>query len=162
MKSIPYIVFKYSGLLLAGLCIIWWFCYLSPLNVPEYVPYTPIRIYGALILALVLPVYIIAQKSMLKSDATLKIVELVLISAVIGFISEFLFHVILLFINAAEAFYRLVEQTLVTTVIFAFISFFVAFQLKTRRTGQLILLIVLCGVLLNIARWLFHWNPDTR
>lgn len=120
------------------------------------------KIYGALILALVLPVYIIAQKSMLKSDATLKIVELVLISAVIGFISEFLFHVILLFINAAEAFYRLVEQTLVTTVIFAFNFFFVAFQLKTRRTGQLILLIVLCGVLLNIARWLFHWNPDTR
>src|SRR5262245_16582328 len=85
---------KYSSILLIGLLFEWWIVYYSPLNLPESIPYTPIKISGLLLIALILTVLIIAEKKFFRLNEQSSIWKLTLLGGAIAFIAEVVFQLI--------------------------------------------------------------------
>lgn len=123
---------------------------MSPFGIPEYIPHTPIKIYGLLVIGTILTVLIFAQKELLRKNATLGIIELTLLGTAICFIREFIFQIILSFTETSDKLYHFIVALTSITIICAFLSFFVAFQLKTRHTKRLLLFIVLSLILFKL------------
>jgi hypothetical protein len=138
MKPATIIILKYSGLLLFAFLIAWWFCFFSPFNIPEYIPHTPIKIYGLILTALILTTLILSQKELLKENEIRSVINLTLLGTVINFVNELIFQFILSFTETSDKLYHFIMGTTTTTIFCAILSFFVAFQLKTKRTGRLI------------------------
>src|SRR5580692_4748566 len=150
MKPVTIIIIKYSGILLAWFLIAWWAVFFSPFNIPEYIPYTPIKVYGLFLCGFILTVLIFSGKELLRRESTLGIVNLTLIGTAICFLNEVVFQFILSFTLTADRLSLFIEGVITTTIFCAFLSFFVAFQLKTKRTGRLVLFIVALIILFKI------------
>ena len=140
------IIFKYGFVLLVGLFIQWWIIYFSPLNLPDNIPITPINIGGLLLIALIVTVLIFAQKRFLKSNPNSSILKLTLLSVIICFCSEVIFQAVRqLTMNGATIYERLhffLSGVIGVTIFGIGLSFLVSFQIKTHKTGRLILFIV--------------------
>lgn len=143
MKPATIIVIKYSGILLAWVVILWWVTFFSPINIPEFIPYTPINLYGLLFFGFTLTILIMAQNEFLRIDTTLNVVNLTVLGAAICFVMEVIFQFILSFTDEYDKLYFFIHRTTTMTIFCAVLSFFIAFQLKTKRTGRLILFIVI-------------------
>jgi len=150
MKPVAIIIAKYSGILFIWLLLLWWALFLSPIDIPEFIPHTPVRIYGLLIFAFTLTILIFAQKEALKKMPALNVGRLVLIGAAICFIKEIFFQFILSFTEPSDKLLYFIKGTISTTVFCAFLSFFVAFQLKTKKTNLLVLIIIGCLILFRV------------
>lgn len=150
---------KYGFLLLIGLIIEWWIVWYSPLNLPEKIPSTPIRVDGILLIILFLIVFIKAEKDYLKANSEATILELTILGTVICLLAEIIFQLIRQpFLNAvafSEHLYYYTIGVLVVTVFCAFLSFLVAFQLKTKQTFKLVLIIIGFVVLINGIKHFF-------
>jgi len=90
---------------------------------------------------------ILSQKELLKKTPTLSVVNLTLLGTTICFINEVIFHFILSFTDEVSRLFYFVEGVTTTTTLCAVLSFFVAFQLKTKRTGKLVLFIAVFLIL---------------
>jgi hypothetical protein len=141
MNPLIIIVIKYSGILLIWTCILWWVTVLSPIDVLEYIPHTPIKLYGLLFFGFTLTILIIAQKEILEKNPTFKVVALTLLGALVCFIREVIFQFILSSTEKSDQLFLFVKRTTMMTAFDIILSFFVAFQLKTKRTGRLVLII---------------------
>jgi len=119
----------------------------SSLNIPEVIPFTQIRVYGLGLGGCILTVLILSQKELLKKTPTLSVVNLTLLGTTICFINEVIFHFILSFTDEVSRLFYFVEGVTTTTTLCAVLSFFVAFQLKTKRTGKLVLFIAVFLIL---------------
>jgi len=155
MKPFTIIIIKYAGILLLWVFILWWITIYSSFNIPEFIPYTPVKLYGFLFFGFTLTILIIAQKECLEKKATLSIVNLTLFGVIIGFLVELIFQFILSFTEVSDKFLFFVKGTITMTVFFTVLSFFVAFQLKTKRTGRLILFICLFLALFKVITMVF-------
>ena len=152
-------VLKYSGLIFLGLLIDWWIIWYSPLNLPKNIPETGIDIEGVLLIGLFLAVLILALKSHLKSHPDTSIFRLTIIGAIICFLPETIFQIVKQFFLLSETLNRRILIFLVgsmgVSLFTAVISFLVAFQLKTKKTGRLILFILGFIILINIIIYCF-------
>ena len=155
MKPIAIVIFKYSGILLIWRLILWWVMFFSPFDIPELIPHTPIKIYGLFIVGMILTILIFAEKEILRNNTQSKIVTLTLYGTAICFIMEIIFHVILTFTETSDKLYYFIKGVTTTTILCAFLSFFIAFQLKTRRTKRLLLLIGIFFALFKILTLAF-------
>ena len=139
-------VFQSSGILFLLLLAEWWLLYLSPFNVPEHIPDTSIHI-GGLLLGLTISFLLIRQmKSLLVFAPSLSIMNLTVIGSLTVFIAEVFFQSIRQFSldrDARTHIYYFVLGTLGVSLFSAVIALLIAFQLKTRRTGLLVLFIIL-------------------
>jgi len=150
MKQVAIIVIKYSGILLISFVDLWWLMFLSPFNIPEFIPHTPIKIYGLFLTGFILTILILSEKELLKKNAALSIFNLTLIGTTICFINELIFHFILSLTEPSDKLRYFIDGVTSTTIFCAFLSFFVAFQLKTKRTERLVFFIFLFGVLFSL------------
>lgn len=150
MRPITISFLKYSSVLLLWLLILWWVSFLSPFNIPEFIPYTPIKLFGVLFSGFILTILIISQKEMLRKNNNLSMIKLILFGTLICFTTEFLYQLILLKITFNDGIYQLARRILVSTIFCTFLSFFVAFQLKTKKTRQLVLIILTVLVLFKL------------
>jgi hypothetical protein len=152
-------ILKYSGILLIGLLFEWWLIFYSPLNLPKRIPLTPIKIDGLLLTALIISILIFSQKSFLKIYNDLSIFKLTLLGSSICFLAELFFQLIRQPTLNAEGFneksFYFFLGVIGVTLFGTIFSFFIAFQLKTKRTGILILMIILFIVLVNIIKYFF-------
>jgi hypothetical protein len=152
-------ILGYGSILLACLFLEWWLIFYSPLNLPDKIPKTPISINGLLLLGLILTILIIAEKRVLKINHDLNILQLTLFGTAICFFAELIFQALrqpfLKADNFSEHLYFYMMGTVGTSVFALAIAFLVAFQLKTKKTGQLLLLIVGLIIIINIVRYLF-------
>jgi hypothetical protein len=155
MKPFSITIVKYSGILLLWVLILWWGTFFSPLNIPEFIPHTPIKVYGLLFFGFTLTILILAQKEFLTKNTTLNVVNLTLLGAAICFINEVVFQFIISFTETSDKLYYFIRGTVTTTILWTVLSFFTAFQLKTRRTGQLILFILVFIVLFKVLTMAF-------
>lgn len=153
------IVIKFSSVLLIALLIEWWTILYSPLNLPENIPHTPIRISGLLLMGTILTVLIISHKKILKLNSDTSILKLTLWGSLICSISEAIFQLLRqVTINAdtlADRIYYFALGTIGITIFGASLSFFVAFQLKTKKTGQLVLYIITFILLVKVIKHFF-------
>lgn len=155
MKPATILIIKYSGILLVWVLILWWITFYSPISIPEFIPYTPIKLYGLLFFGFTLTILILAQKEFLAKIATLNVAKLTLLGAVICFINEVVFQLILSFTEVSDKLYYFIKGTIMTTVLWTALSFFVAFQLKTKRTGRLILFILIFAAIFKVLTMIF-------
>ncbi|MBB6131267.1 hypothetical protein [Mucilaginibacter lappiensis] len=139
MKPIYKIIIKYSLITFVAFLANWYILFESPLNIPEFIPFTPVKTNGAILCAICITVLIIAQKSLIKVQQDISIILLMLYSTCIFFIAECLFHGVMLIMIIDYTLHEFLSGIIAITLFNAALSFFVAFQLKTKRTGQLIL-----------------------
>jgi len=155
MKPIAIIVAKYSVLLFVWLLLLWWALFYSPIDVPEYIPHTPIKIFGFAFCAFTLTILILSQKEALRKLPDLKIVHLTLTGAAICFFMDVCFQLVLSFTFTSDKLRHFISAVGVSTILGAVLSFFVAFQLKTKKTGLLILFIIAGLALFKILMIVF-------
>ncbi|WP_423737172.1 hypothetical protein [Chitinophaga caseinilytica] len=147
------LILKYSLITLAGLLVQWWLFFFAPFAIPERIPSTPINIHGVFLIGYLVLILILFQKRLLRAAPDRGIGYLTLQGALMAFWAELAFQLIRMPTLVAETFgervYYCGRGTIMVSAFAAVLSFLVAFQLKTKRTGWLILLII--GVLLLVA-----------
>jgi len=141
MKPITIIIAKYSAILFVWALLLWWALFYSPLHLPEYVPNTPVKLYGLAFSGFMLTILILSQKEALSKIPALSILKLFLIGTAICFVMEVMFQLMLSFTYTADKMSHFFRQVIVSTISGMVLSFFVAFQLKIRRI-ELTLLII--------------------
>lgn len=161
MKPVAIIIIKYSGILLIWILILWWAIFFSPFNIPELIPHTPIKTYGLFFGTMILTTLIFAEKELLRNNAKLNIVTLTLIGTAICFTTEVIFQAILSSTDLSNKLYHYVKGVTSTTMLCVFFPFFIAFQLKTKRTGLLLLFIVIFLILFKLLTLAFPIVPKS-
>jgi hypothetical protein len=152
-------IIKYTLLLLVGQLISWWTFFFSPFDIPDKIPQTPIKIDGIILIGLLLTILIFAQKKFLKLQPETTIIKLTLLGTIICFSSEVIFQTVrqptLIADTLNDHIYYFLLGTIGVSLFGTAISFLTAFQLKTKKTGQLILMIIGLMTLANILKYLF-------
>jgi hypothetical protein len=147
------ILLKYTLLLLVGQLILWWIFFLSPFNIPETIPFTSLKIRGLMLIALLVTIVISALKKFLKTRPEITIIKLTLLGTIICFVSEIIFQMVRQLTPIAETFndriYYFLLGVIAITTFGAVVSFLSSFQLKEKKTGQLIIMIA--GLLLIVT-----------
>jgi hypothetical protein len=150
---------KYTSLLLIGQLISWWIFFLSPFDIPDKIPLTPIKIHGLILVGLLLTILILAQKKLLKSQPVTTITKLTLLGLLICFSSEVIFQTLRQTTLNTETFkdriFYFFLGVVSITIFGTVISFLTAFQLKTKKTGQLIIMIIGFLVFINLINRFF-------
>jgi hypothetical protein len=145
MKYTVLTTFKYAGVLVLIALLQRWVLFYSPLNIPVYIPATPININGLLVATVRILILILMIKRIISEKPAFTIVELTLSGALAGLITEFVMQYIRSFEDENDRLYHFLYGLIGMTFRDLILAFLVAFQLKTRRTGQLLLLIVVCS-----------------
>lgn len=155
MGALAKTILKYAAFLAAAMVFEWWLLYLSPLNIPEFIPRTPIKINGLLLVGTTVIILIIALKKILKEEPGTNIFKLTVLGSVICFIAEVIFQSIQLSTIHSDKLYTFLHGVVGVTIFDIIISFFVAFQTKTGKTGQLLVFIVIFVAVLKVLLWAF-------
>jgi hypothetical protein len=150
-------IIKYTLLLLVGQLIAWWTFFISPFDIPEKIPFTTIRINGLTLIVLLLVIIISALKKILKLQPETTIIKLTFLGAIICFFSGLVFQTVRQPTLNADTFneriFYFLLGTLGTTIFGTAVSFLTAFQLKKRKTGQLIILIIGLLLIMNLIKY---------
>jgi len=154
IKHIP-ILLKCGTLLFIAISFLFWLDEYSSFGLPELVPYTPIKLYGTLIIGFTITILIIGEKAILKKDASTNVWQLTLLGLIMFVIAEVPFQVIRAFSFDSDRIGHFLHGFVTNSIFMAFVSFFIAFQLKTKKTGKLILLIVGFAIVLKLLIELF-------
>lgn len=132
------IILKFSFILLIGLLFNWWLNKFSPLNLPQNIPRTPIRIGGLLLMILIISVLIVFQKKLLKKYPEKSIFQLTTLSGFVCLISETIFQLLRQPTLDSDFWGDRIENfavgTIGITILGTIISFLIAFQIKTKKT----------------------------
>ncbi len=139
MKPIAFPILKYGGILFLLFVII----YLLSFYIPEYISPTKIRTNGLLIVCVSLALLIVAQKDILKFNFSTSITKLTFVGTAIVLIAEAAFQIIRVFSFSENRIYHFLSGVFASVIFFSIISFLIAFQLKTKRTGMLILFTII-------------------
>jgi len=139
----PIAILIYSFVLFLSFFFIYWFLFLSPFNVPDLIPNTKIHLDGILIFFVTLPILIFALKNYLKINPSASIINLVLSAALITFVAKTSEQIIRVFIFNDVTIFQSISIIARSVILCTIISFFIAFQLKTKRTKWLLAFIVL-------------------
>lgn len=146
------IIAKYTFILFIGLIVEWWILHLPPLNLSQYNLKKPLNIEGLLLMIIFVVILIKAQKDSLMVNPDTGIINLTLVGMVICFISELLLQTIRQFTLTDDRLYYFIYSTLTVTALTSIISFFVAFQLKTKKTSILIIMIFVFAIIWALVK----------
>ena len=102
-----------------------------------------------------LTILILALKELLKENQNIGLFNLIFSGTAIGFLNELAYQFFLSFTYSSDKLYYFLKGVISMTLFYAFLSFFIAFQLKTKRTDRLIFIIIGLGVLVQAINWLF-------
>lgn len=161
-------IVKNSFILLIGLLVEWWLIWFSPLNLPErFSPFNfsgdtsapSVKVSGLLLVGLILTVLIITLKRFLRANPDVSIFKLTILGTTVCLVAEIIFQTIRQpFLNADtfnDRLYYFLLGTFGVSIMGAAFSFFVAFQLKTKKTEQLILIIISFAIMMSILKHFF-------
>ncbi len=151
------IIIKYSVILLVALLIEWWVTSLSSLSIPDYfnIYKTPINVSGLFLIVILITTLRLVIKSVIKTDPDTSIYKLTLMGTIICFLSEVVFQIVRQFTLTTDRLYYFLLGTLGITVFGTVFSFFIAYQLKTKKTGHILLFIVGFIIIVNIIKYFF-------
>jgi hypothetical protein len=150
MKGVVHIIITFSTILLILLLTQFWFLDYSGLNIPENIPYTLIKTGGFFLICSLLTILIIAEKLILKTEQVQSIAKLTLAGTLITFAAEVAFQGIRQFTLEYDKLYHFLWGVVGLSFFGAVFSFFIAFQLKTKKTTHLIMYILIFIVISNI------------
>lgn len=159
-KTIIFFIFISTVILL----FILWLVDFSPVNLPEHVPGVQLRTYGILILATFIIIFILLQRSLLKSNTHLPVWHLIIASAMVGFSSLFIYQLIRQLIILREDYpytlYSVFLSSAIPTIGIILIAASIALELKKIRgiwqhvpTAILLILFLLTRQYLHQFEW---------
>jgi len=158
MKPLLLIILKYSVILLALFLILWWIFEFSSFDIPQRFPHTPLRIYGFCLTVTYFVVLIFSQKEAVRKDGMISVTKLTIVGLLISFFMELIFQIFLSFTYDSGRIYHFVSGVLSTTAVFGILSFFSAYQIKTKRTGRLVLFIIVLIVMVRIIMFFPYYS----
>jgi len=136
-----------------------WFFNYSPVKVPEYIPGTPARINGLVLLVFMLATFIFFEKRFLRVEPEASIWELTSLAALSNLAAEIVFQLIRQFTYAdstpKDHLIEYLRSVFLLSTMSAILGFLIAYQLKTRKAGWMILFIVLALIVLNLLKNFF-------
>ncbi len=149
---------KYSLILLVALFIEFLF-HQSPINLPVDFFHSRIRITGILLCGIILTTLIFSHKNLLKRQPDITISKLTFIGFLICFTSESIFQIIRNSFFIDDTFHGKIiifaHGVIGMSLFGAILSFFIAFQLKTKKTTRLILFIVCFIFIANLIKQVY-------
>jgi len=122
---------------------------------PEYIPNTPIKLYGFIFCSLTLLILTYAEKSFLKANGDITIAKLTLLGATVCFIAETQFQWIRIQTFDENRLYLYLRGITTNGIFFFVLAFLIAFQLKTKRSGLVTLFVIVIFILFKIALYFF-------
>jgi len=155
MKPITILIAKYTAILSAAFLINLWILDFSPINIPENIPATQIHVRGVIVFLIVLVTLIFAQKEVVRNYPNISLVKLTFVSSIVGLLAEIVFQSIRVFTLESDRLHYFLIGVLVMTIFDTVLSFFIAFQIKTKNTNRLILFIIVLILLGKIILYLF-------
>lgn len=136
------IIARYSLLLIAILFLDEFLIYFSGINIPKYIPNTPININGLVLILIHFFLLLKALKGVLRHKAKLRIIQLTFVGFIICLISELFFQTTINIIERTESLsdriYFILKPTFTISAIFTLISLLISFQIKAKRNGPLL------------------------
>jgi hypothetical protein len=157
MKPYTPIILKHAGILIVINLILFWLWFYSPFDVPRIIPGTPVNIHGLLLAITFITVLIHLCKRIIKMHPAVNVLRLTLLGTVTCFISEIVIQLIRSLTDDTDRLFSFLLGVASMTIFSAFLSFFVAYQLKTKNTKRLIMFIVGFMILCNV---LIRWFPS--
>ena len=154
METAESISIKYIVLLTGSLLCEYYILFLSSLNIPEFIPFTPINLNGFVLMIIFISILIFFLTELIKIKQHLSVTYLTLYGAAICFLSEILFQGYQWHLFPEDGLLTYLKRVIILTVYLAIVSFFIAFQLKTKRTGRLISFIVAFMLLLKLITYI--------
>ncbi|WP_109700762.1 hypothetical protein [Chitinophaga deserti] len=158
-QPVKSLIVRYTFILFATLLIKWWIFFFAPWDIPTHIPSTPMNIHGLAFIACIVAIFILFQRSVLKLLPGTSIWQLMLWSTVSFLLAEAIFQAVRVFTLAdatgVEKVQFFVRGTVFTSLFAAAFAFLIAFQLKTKKTGQLLLLILAFLIIVYIINFLF-------
>lgn len=133
---------------------------LSDLNIPEYIPLTPLRTSGLIFSTILIGLCIGAEKRILRLQPDLSIIKLSFYGAAAGCLAELSYQGLRYSLLPSDRLNNFFTGMLVVIATTGVISWLTAFQLKTRRTTMLIVFIVIIGLLIRLLEH-FHFIQQT-
>ena len=156
MKPITILVAKYTSFLCIALLVNFWILDFSRFNIPENIPATSIHVRGVVVFLIVLITLIFAVKEIVKAYSDLGVAKLTLKGTLIGLFAEVIFQSVRAFMFEEDRLHIFFKGVVAMTIFDTLISFFVAYQVKTKNTDRLILYIV---VLIVVVKLLLFLSP---
>jgi len=157
MKPVTKVAFASTILFIIIITALWWILFISTLNIPEFIPHTPIKLYGFCLIVVIITLFIITEKHLIKLQPEISIIKLTFIGATISFITEVVFQSILSTTLTSDKFYFFCSGVITATIFETIISFLIAFQLKAKKTGLLIVFIITFCLLCKMM--MFFYPP---
>ncbi|PZR09225.1 MAG: hypothetical protein DI539_22195 [Flavobacterium psychrophilum] len=128
------IILKYSGLLLLCHLINWWILFKSAINIPAYIPSTPISISGLLLITITIILSVFFIKAYLKMEGSATVLTLTLACLLMNSIAETLFQFIRIYtlenLTQPERTYLYLRSVVTSTLFAGGIGGLVALNIK--------------------------------
>lgn len=153
MKPTWKIIIIAALILTSAHLVIWYVLYEWVLDIPEFIPATSIKTNVPFIFTAMLTVFIISERKILQLWPDISILKLTTLTFIIGSIAELIFQIVRCYVDGFSL-YDLFEANMLMAAYHWVIAFLVAYQLKTKKTGILILFIVIVVVIANGIRYL--------
>ncbi|UOE49254.1 hypothetical protein MTO98_33205 [Mucilaginibacter sp. SMC90] len=154
MNLIIKIAIKYLAIILIWLLLAFYILNETDF-VPEFIPYTPIKIGGLIFTFISITTIIFFEKEIIYRIPDLTITRLTFYSAGVWFITELIFQAIRQLTFDENQLKSFLVAVIGMTIFNSIISFLTAFQLKTKRIDRLITYITVILVLFSILIKIF-------
>ncbi|WP_413670659.1 hypothetical protein ACEN9X_12380 [Mucilaginibacter sp. Mucisp86] len=154
MNLITKTAFKYFAITLVWLLLAFYIINETSF-VPEFIPYTPIKIRGLIFTFIHITTIIFFEKEVLHINPDLTISRLIFYSIGVWFIIESVYQAIRQLTFDENRLHSFLVAVIAMTIFNSIISFLTAFQLKTKRTDRLITYIIVILVFFSIVIKIF-------
>ncbi|WP_184549560.1 hypothetical protein [Mucilaginibacter sp. FT3.2] len=155
MKSAQGISLKYIVILTFALLGKFYLLFLSSFNIPENIPFTQIKINGLIISIIFLIALNFFTRELIRLRPDFTVGYLTLYGVAVCLITEVLFQGYMWHLFPEDTFYTFTMTIIRLSVVISLLSFFTAFQLKTRNTSKLIYFIVILIIVVNVLKYIF-------
>ncbi len=155
MKSAQGISLKYIVILFFALLGNFYIFFLSSFDIPEKIPFTPVKTNGLIVFSIFMVAIIFLIKELIKLRPDFTVSNLTLYGVTVCLITEVFFQGFLWRIFPENTFHTFIIAVTKTSITFSIPTFFTAFQLKTHNTPKLVMFIVILIAVTNILGYIF-------
>ncbi len=155
MKPVTPLIIKYTVIFIAIRLFLFWLWGFAPFEMPQFVPGTPIKLYGMALMLLFISMLVMLLRKIIRVSPSISIAGLTLKGLLMCFMSEVVLQVIRTFTRDNDRLYTFSFGVISMTLFNLCLSFLVAYQIKTKNTRRLMIYIAAFILLVNVSMRIF-------
>lgn len=152
MQTVISFILKQAAVLVLVNLLLFWLWFYSPFEVPQLIPGTPINIHGMVLVFTFMWVLIYQSKQIIKMQPGVNVIWLTAYGTLTCLIAEIFIQLTKAFTGDTDRIFSFLLGVMNMTIFCTFLSFFVAYQLKTKNTRRLVVFII--GFMVLCKLWL--------